>query len=303
MRRIKWLAVTIAATLGCGIAALPAQARVAADTVISVTIKNKPDNGYGTPSHWADVTFVRTITVHPQTAPGTYEVTVKDAGTFTTRKNAGSPNNNVPIARKLKGVYSSTVHYGIVTGDLDMNEVGDLDENVYDVKAGIKPPSTGAWGKQLFKADATGGEISSYQFLYQTADEQWDERWNDCTPATLTTCDDRFGNNDDGQQVSAGDITGRLTAKLIAVNKCRVSKTDKRNRWLVTHVQGDMPRTFSYWIKYKGAYSPHWTATVAAGGSVLITTPYGGRLTVSYWNGEGVNKRVYVYSKASILCA
>lgn len=298
MLRIKWLAAVIATTLGFGIiAALPAQARVAADTVISVTIKNKPDNGYGSPSHWADLTFVRTVTVHPVTAD-TYEITVKDAGTLVTRKNAGSPNNNVPIARKLGGTYSSTVHYGIVTGSLDLNKVGDIDGNVYDVKAGINPPSTGAWSKLLFKAApvATGGDITSYQFLYRTLDEQWDERWNDGT-------DTRFTNNNDGQDAAAGDITGKLTSKLTAANKCRVSKSDKRNVWIVSNVQGDRSRTFSYWIKYNNAYSAHWSATVAPGKTVQVITPYGGRLTVSYWDGYSVNKRLYVYSKASIVCA
>ena len=296
MLKIKWLAAVIAATFGFGvIAALPAQA-VAADTVISVTIKNKPDNGYGSPSHWADLNFTRTVTVHPQAVAGTYEVTVKDAGTFLTRKDAGSPNNGVAIYRKLGGIYSSTVHYGIVTGTLDGNAVGDLDGNVYDVKAGVNPPGTGAWSKLLFNAGVTGGDITSYQFLYKTLDEQWDERWNDGT-------DDRFDNNNDGQYASAGDITGKFTSKLTAANKCRFSKTDKRNAWSVSNVQGDRSRTFSYWIKYNNVYSAHWSATVAPGQTVQVITPYGGRLTVSYWDGYNVNKRVYVYSKASIVCA
>lgn len=296
MHTLKIFAAVIAATFGFGvIAALPAQA-IVSDTVISVSVKGKPDNGYGTPSHWADLTFTRTVTVHPQATPGTYEVTVTDAGNMTTRKNAGSPNNDVPISRKLTGTYTSTVHYGIVTGTLDQNKIGDFDGNVYDVKAGVTLPSTASWSKALFEDGATGGDISSYQFLYKTLDEQWDERWNDGT-------DDRFDNNNDGQYASAGDITGKLTSKLTAANKCRVSKADKRNAWTVSNVQGDRSRTFSYWIKYNNAYSAHWLATVAPGQTVQIITPFGGRLTVSYWDGYNVNKRVYVYSKASILCA
>jgi hypothetical protein len=271
--------------------AVPAHAD--ADTIITVTIKNKPDNGYGSPSHWADMTFTRTVIIHPVLTK--FEVTVKDSGTLVTRKNAGSPNNDVTISRKLPGTYVSTINHGLVTGTLDGNKVGDIDGNVYDVKAGVNPPSTGAWSKLLFEAGATGGDISSYQFLYKTADEQWDERWNDGV-------DDRFDNNNDGQNATAGDITGKLTSKLTLTNWCRVSKTNKANRWIVKNVQGDRSRTFSYWVMYNNVFSAHFSATVAPGGTIVITTPYGGRATVSYWDGYAVNKRLYAWSKASITC-
>ncbi len=296
MLKIKYLAAVVAATLGLGlVAVLPAQA-AEADTVISVTIKNKPDNGYGTPSHWADLNFTRTVTAHPQATAGTYEVTVTDAGTFTTRKNAGSPNNDVTIARKLPGTYTSTVHYGIVTGSLDLNKAGDLDGNVYDVKAGVNPPSTPSWGTILFEAGATGGDITSYQFLYRTLDEQWDERWNDGT-------DDRFDDNNAGQYASAGDITGKLSSKLTVANKCRASKADKRNVWSVTNAQGDRARSFAFWVKYNGHYSATQHESVNAGQTIQVITPGGGRITIMYYDGYGVQKRAYAYSKASILCA
>lgn len=283
----KILSVLGTAAMAIGLIAIPAQAD--SDTVITVTIKNQPDNGYGKPSHWADTTFVRTVIVHP--VDDKFSVTVKDSGTLVTRKNAGSPNNGVPIARKLPGTYTSTVNYGLVTGELDGNQVGDIDGNVYDHKTGNKPPKTGEWSKLLFEPGATGGAITTYQFLYQTLDETWDE----------TT------ENNDGQDESAGDITGILRSKLTAVTKCRISKTDKRNIWLVKNVKGDRTRTFNYWLKKAdGSYvKGNKPVTVNPDESASITTPAGGRLTVRYWDGYGVEKRIYTYSnygKTKVVC-
>ena len=292
-------ALALLAAIGIVFSAMSVPAQADADVVISVKILNKPDNGYGSPSHWADLTFTRTVIVHPVLTK--FEVTVKDSGKFVTRKGAGSPNNDVTIARKLPGDYTSTVNYGLVDGTIDGNKVGDIDGNVYDVKAGVNPPGTGAWSKLLFEDGATSGAISSYQFLYKTLDEQWDERWNDGV-------DDRFDNNNDGQNATAGDITGRLTSKLSVVTKCRVSKTDKANRWTVSNVQGDLSRTFHYWLRYSnGTYAKgNAPVTVLPGSSVVVTTPAGGRITIRYWNGEGVEKRAYAYSnygKTGVTCS
>jgi hypothetical protein len=290
--RSKRFTIAVAAALAVGVLSVPT-ARADADTVVTVKILNRPDNGYGSPSHWADLSFTRTIIVHP--VAGKSEVTVKDSGTLTTRKGAGSPNNDVTIARKLPGTYTSTINYGLVTGSLDANKVGDVDGNVYDVKAGVNPPATASWSTLLFEPGATGGAISSYQFLYRTLEETWDERWNDGT-------DDRFDNNNDGQNSTAGDITGKLTSKLTLANLCRVSKADKSNRWTVKNVQGDRSRTFSYWVRYNGVYSAHFKATVAPGGSVVITTPYGGRASVYAWDGYGGRIKLYAWSDRTILC-
>jgi len=290
--RSKRLALAVVTALALGALSAPA-ARADADTVITVKILNRPDNGYGSPSHWADLSFTRTVIVHP--AGSTFEVTVKDSGTLVTRKGAGSPNNDVTISRKLPGTYVSTINYTAVTGSLDANKIGDVDGNVYDVKAGVDPPGAGAWSTLLFDPGATGGAISSYQFLYRTLDERWDERWNNGT-------DDRFDNNNDGQNSTAGDITGKLTSKLTLANLCRVSAVDKSNRWTVKNVQGDRSRTFSYWVRYNGVYSAHFRATVTPGGSAVITTPYGGRASVYAWNGYGERIKLYAWSNRTILC-
>lgn len=290
--RKKILAMLAGTVMALGLSSVPA-AHADADTVITVTIKNKPDNGYGSPAHWADLTFTRTVIVHP--VSGKFAVTVKDSGSLVTRKGAGSPNNDAVISRKLPGTYVSTVNYGLVTGTLSGDKVGDVDGSVYDVKAGVNPPATGTWATLLFDAGATGGAISSYQFLYRTADEYWDERWNDGT-------DDRFDNNNDGQNSTAGDITGKLTSRLSLANKCRMSATDKRNVWTVKNVQGDRSRTFSYWVRFNGVFSAHFSATVSPGGGVEIITPYGGRATVSSWDGYGKNQRLYAWSDRRILC-
>lgn len=294
--RTKRLTLLSVLALTLGALGVPT-AHADADTVVTVTIKSKPDNGYGSPSHWADLTFTRTVIVHP--AGPKFEVTVKDSGTLVTRKGAGSPNNDVTIARKLPGTYTSTVNYGLVTGSLDANKVGDVDGNVYDVKAGVDPPATGAWSKLLFSPGATGGAISSYQFLYKTLDETWNERWNDGT-------DDRFDNNNDGQDSTAGDITGKLTSKLAVSTKCRMSKTDKRNVWSVKNVQGDRVREFWYWLRYaNGTFTPAVHGSVLPGATVFVTTPAGGRITVKSFNGYGEQKRIYAwsnYGKTGIVC-
>lgn len=282
MKMIKILSVLAAVVFGLGITVVPASAD--ADTIITVTIKNHPDNGHGTPSHWADDTFTRTVIVHPVT--GSFNVTVKDSGTFTTRKNAGSPNDNVPIVRKLTGTFTSIVTYANVVGTLDGNKVGDLDGNVYDDKAGTPAPSTTSWGTALFATGATGGGIVTYSFVYKTLDEQWIDA----------------SDNNDGMDNSAGDVTGKLSSKLTVANSCRVSKADKRNVWTVANAQGDRARSFKFWVKYNGHYSATQQEAVGAGQSLQVITPGGGRITIMYYDGYGVQRRAYAYSKASILC-
>jgi hypothetical protein len=178
-----------------------------------------------------------------------------------------------------------------VIGTLDANQVGDIDGNVYDFKTGNKPPKTGEWSKLLFKPGATGGDITTYKFLYQTLDEAWNE----------TT------ENNDGQDVSAGDITGILRSKLTVVTRCRFSKTDKRNVWTIKNAQGDRYRTFNYWLKKgDGSYVKGFTpVTLNPGTSTEVVTPTGGVFTARFYDGYGIEKRVYArsnYGKTHVVC-
>jgi hypothetical protein len=278
MLRIKWLAAVIATTLGFGIiAALPAQAAIVRTNVI----KNHADD-CGGGNHWANTTFTRKTTIVKtvdEVGPkDTYKVTISDDGIFNGIYNAPSLfDTNRPLLRSISGSMTGGATY-TVKGSLKTSY--DNDGDVYDDNNTQNTNCAGSWPSKFFKTGYTGGINNDWGWTYKTLDE--------------TMVNAAAGNS--------GNITGKLTSKLTAANKCRMSKSDKRNVWTVSNVQGDRSRTFSYWIKYNNAYSAHWSATVAPGQTIQVITPYGGRLTVSYWDGYNVNKRLYVYSKASILC-
>jgi hypothetical protein len=275
--RNKILTVLGAVALALGVVSVPA-AHADVDTVITVTIKNHPEKGNGTPVNWADSTFVRTVIVHP--ADGVFSVTVKDSGTMITRKGAGSPNAGASISRKLTGTYTSTVSYAPVDGVLDGDKVGDLNGNVYDDKFGLPSPSLASWRTALFSTADAGG-IVSQTYTFKTLDEQWIS-----SAATAA-----------GTTPAAGDITGKLSSKLTSATRCRISAADKRNVWAVNNVQGDRARDFWYWLKYaNGTFTAATHSAVGTGGTTLVTTPAGGRLTVKYFDGYGVEKRIYAWS-------
>lgn len=279
MLRIKWLAAIIAATFGFGvIAALPAHAEIVRTNVI----KNHADD-CGGGNHWANTTFTRKTTIvktvdeaGPQ---DTYKITISDDGIFAGIYNAPSLfDTKTLLLRSITGTMTGGATY-TVTGALKTSY--DNDGDVYDDGNAQNTNCAGSWPSKFFKTGYTGGINEDWSWTYKTLDE--------------TMVNAAAGNT--------GNITGKLTSKLTAANKCRASKTDKRNVWTVSNVQGDRSRTFSYWIKYNNVYSPRWSATVAPGQTLQVITPYGGRLTVSYWDGYNVNKRVYAYSNHTILCA
>jgi hypothetical protein len=243
-------------------------------------INNHADDCSGG-NHWANTSFDRSTKIVKVTDnPGPkddYKVTIKDEGTFTTIWNAPSLfDDNVHELRTLTGSFTGGATYDI-KGELKAyNPTGD----VFDDTNTQGKNCAGAWPKVFFKTGYTGGINNDWGWTYKSLDE--------------TMVNAAAGNS--------GNITAKLTSKLTATNWCRISKTNKANRWVVKNVQGDRSRTFSYWVKYGNTYSAHFSATVAPGGQVVITTPFGGRLTVSYYDGYTVNKRVYVYSNHLILC-
>jgi hypothetical protein len=262
------LAVGVAAPL---LAAVPANAALA-DQVVTATVKYHADNGHGSPAHWADDTFVRTMKIH-KTSAHHYTVTTNDVGTFTTRKNAGSPNNDVTISRKLTGPYTSQ-SVGHITGDLKASAVLHLSGKTYYGNQF----SSNAWANQFFKTGATGNAFNAaYKFTYKTLDEQWvDASWNH-----------------DGTDASAGDITGKLSSKLVANFVC---KSATQAKWTVKNVQGDRSRPFTYWV---WVYPGHWTVAahgaVAAGGTATIVTQTGTTLAAHYYSGYSVLEKTYAH--------
>ncbi len=245
---------------------------VAADITVTATVKNHPDNGHGSPSHWADLNFQRSMVLHDN-GDGSFAVTTTDTGTLVTRKGAGSPNDNKVISRALPGGYSSTSH-GKITGVLDSN-YADHDGKSFDDKNG-NPFKSAEWAKLFFQDGATGSPFDTdYSFTYKTLDEQWIDA----------------SNNDDGQDSSAGDITGKLTSKLTATGVCRSVTSAK---WVVKNVQGDRSRTFSYWVWVSpGKWSAAAHGTVGAGSSVALTTLRSTSIAVLSYDGYGVPAKVY----------
>jgi hypothetical protein len=278
---MKHLHLMAAAAVGAGmvlVATPGAGASVPADVVVTATVRNHPDNGHGSPSEWADLTFKRTMKIHSN-GDGTYALTTTDVGSLITRKGAGSPNNGVRIARTLSGQFSSA-SAGSATGTLSDNYL-DNDKKVFDPKTG-HPFSSSEWFKSFFKEGVTGSPFSGhYAFTYKTVDEKWIDA----------------DTNDDGQDQSAGDITGKLSSKLVAAGLCQTSS--KTLRWTVTNVQGDRARTFKYGVYLgSGKWSSAKTATVSAGRKVTVWTPPGkGMLAVHYYNGYSVYMKTY--AKAS----
>lgn len=273
--KLKSIAAALVLTLAGGIvSAFSVPAQAVGGITVEQNVSNRQDD-----NDWARDDFKRTAKIVGSGT--TYTVTLTDEGTFTTKKGEPSPNAGAAVlSRSLKGSFEGGGVFH-VTGHLKSSSAIEALPDSFDDTDGVNI-TTGNWWKQFFKSSATSPGIVGWKWAYATADE------------TMV--------QEDGKPI-VGDITGKLTSKLTAANKCRVSKKDKRNVWTVSNVQGDRSRTFSYWVKYNNLYSAHFSAAVAPGQTVQVITPGGGRLTVSYYDGYTVNKRVYVYSKASIVCA
>lgn len=147
-------------------------------------------------------------------------------------------------------------------------------------------PKGGAWANIFFEQGSTVVPFDHYTFTYTTGDEMWVD--SDA--------------NGDGTVPTAGNITGKLSSRLVALSKCRLSKTDPRNRWTVKNTQGDRVLGFTYRVSYKGRWSKVSSAAVAAGGSTELTTATGGVLAVRYLDGYGKVMHAAARSKASVYC-
>lgn len=257
----------------------------ATDLVVTATVKNHPDNGHGTPSRWALDSFTRTMVVR-KTGTNAYTLITTDTGTFTTILNAGSPNGTgAKITRVITGKFSSR-DTGHVTGGALLPNAKKLSGKHYDDLHGTPFPAGGAWAKIFFAGTAAVSPFDAYDFRYTTADERWIDA----------------STNNDGQGAAAGNITGKLSVKLTAEAKCRRSKWDATEYWRVTSVRGDHLATFSYRVTYHHKSTKSALATVNPNSSTLISTPYGGLLTVHYNNGYGTLETTHATSDHRILC-
>lgn len=142
---------------------------------------NKTDNGHGSPSEWANLSFSRTVVIagkwdrDAQTCR--WVITLTDRGGLKTIKNAGNPNGTgTPIANVVPGTFTGVYH---LTAE--------------GARKNVHPAGTGstAYVQSLFTGKVTSG---AYTWTYRTV---CGEHWVDSSA------------NDDGQGAAAGSITGK----------------------------------------------------------------------------------------------
>lgn len=291
--RTRFLASTAVAALLCGLVAVPAGADTAPVTS-TATIRNTPDDG--SPA-WARDTFARRTTITPGQEAGTYTVKITDTGSFHTVKGSASPNDPaVIIKRKDTGTISGSGEFTVTNATLKgHNGLNALDGKVfangkYATKADVPAArSTDKWALQFFKPGAVSTSIQNWAWAYTRDCESMTE-----TPNGVT-----------------GNITGKkcepappafVPSVLKAANKCRVSKSDKRNWWNITNVAGGRTRTYWLHVTYNHRTTYEGEHTVAAGATAPVRTSHGGKLKVGYYDGHGVHTYAYAYSDASKLC-
>ena len=267
--------ITIGSAAAMVAGLLGVSAPASAATTMTNVIKNHADD-CGGGNHWANSTFTRTTTVKRVTdnaGPNDdYLVTIKDDGTFT--GIAGGPSlfdANVHLLRAIPGTIKGGATFTI-TGAL---KTYSIDGDEFDDGNAQLTNCASSWPTRLFKAGYTGGINNDWGWTYQTSDE--------------TMVNAAAG--------SSGNIIGKIASVLTAKTDCRLSKKVKNNRWVISNVKGPRSRSFSFWLRFTdGTYSKTGYGSVAAGGTTRVITPAGGRLTVRYFDGYGVEKRVYAYS-------
>jgi len=169
-------------------------------------ISNRPDNGHG--GFWSFLNMKRTLLVtlaapQPKSTPSgdlAYNVTITDAGSFTTVLGALTPNQStvgLKIAHSVKGSVNGTYNLTVfapaddtLTGVVPTTE----DDNFSTTGSGFV--STGDWASQAF-ASKTGVTVQGgkYEWIYRTV---CGEKWDDSSQ------------NGDGNLAADGNITGKL---------------------------------------------------------------------------------------------
>jgi hypothetical protein len=146
----------------------------------------KTDNGHGTPSEWADLSFNRTVVAvghyNRKARACDYKITLKDRGSFTTRAHTGSPSGAaVQIVKKVPGTFVGVYHLTLT---------GFLKPHVHH--GDVTAAGSTAYVQSLVKVGIVAG--GDYAWYYRTV---CGEHWLDSSK------------NNDGQDLSAGNITGK----------------------------------------------------------------------------------------------
>lgn len=304
-RILAALAAT-AAALSLSLVATGAQA----DTVATVTVhvKNRADNGHGTPATWAHDTWDRTATIETGDAAGVYTVALSGKGSFKTVKGAGEPSGSgATVQRKATGDFSESLTATVHGTPKGKRALGNLNGDTVGGKS--KRAAAQAFIAKLFRK---GAEVttSAYTYTYETPCERWVDS----------------NANNDGQADDAGQIVGKkcdpttapfVPSTMTAAPVCHVTP-GTRERWTLTRTSdNDRKITAIGWIyyprsKYDAAHGTDnardgWTylgdVSIAAGAKArTVTSPYGGGLAVHYWDGHGHMAKLWKTSSAKAVC-
>lgn len=304
-KRWKSKAIAIIAVAGVVVGLFVATQSADATVVFSQNLNNRPDSGR-CGNVWARDTMTRSVRI-TDVGGDHYKVDLTDAGTFTAvvgehtpslqttvqpssidagvNLTTGACGSDDRIWRALAGSIRGGGTYDVVCADpcrlKSSTEMQALPESFDDTPG--PTVTTGNWAKQFFKGPVSDAGITGWKWTYQTADE------------THVQSESGY----------SGNVTGKLSSKLTVTNLCRVSKTDKRNRWVVRNVRGDRARDFKYAVS-DATKASGWTSntvsSVAPGSSRTVTTSHGGTIAVHYYNGYGLLQKIYTQSNHNILC-
>lgn len=165
----------------------------------TATVSNDPDSGNH--GDWAVDNFTRTTDVKVLNCLNqTYQVIVRDSGTFTTKPDGPSPRQNLPLpSTSFTGTFTGGTTYTVTSSQPPYSPI-------------IAPisgsPDTADWWTRFFHSTSPkvtpdsvsdgwvlkGSEDAFFSWTYKTACERWIDSNTD----------------GDGANKSAGDITGKI---------------------------------------------------------------------------------------------
>ena len=218
-RMVGAAAVALGIVSAAAFASSASAATPGGSLTFSTNIQNRPDNGHGTPARWAYDNFTRQLTISvadPSSCPGMpatgdtcFFAAIRDNGTFDAILGAGAPAGRGgqithAVTGNLNGAYGVAA-YAPDTDTLTGTVPATEDDNFAD-PTGVH--TTTNWLTQAF---ATPGDVvldgtPLYSWSYGDTCELW-------TDAST---------NNDGQDASAGNITGLTFCAVATSNVVQV---------------------------------------------------------------------------------
>jgi hypothetical protein len=210
----KRLAATVAAGVLVMSGLATGTANAAAPLTDTVRIVGNYDNGNH--GYWASLAYNRTVTID-RAGKDTWSVTLRDAGTFTTLRNAKSPAAGVKLGTPVTGNFSGTYAFTV------KSKFRPSDRRVrrgYDFRC--NPAGTGDRATDCSGMPKATGEWPALYFPQAEEVKPGAWRWE------YRTCAETWVNSSAGDQ---GDITGKrcdrrkeATAPTVVQPECDAAK-------------------------------------------------------------------------------